>query len=72
MEKNFDYEASFEKLTNISNRLANGKLTLDESVTLFESAEKLYKDCFEYLEEQSGQVFKIKQDLEKFNEEKID
>lgn len=71
MENNFDYELNIKQLNEISEKLLNEKLTLDESVTLFEKAEKLYKECAEYLEKQSGHVFKIKQDLEKFNEEKI-
>ena len=67
-----DYEKNIEKLNEITEKLANQKLPLDESVELYETAVALYKECAEYLEKQTGKVYKIKQDLQKFNEEEID
>ena len=67
-----DYEKNIEELNIIIEKLSTQKLPLDESVKLYENAEKLYKECAEYLEKQTGKVYKIKQDLEKFNEEEID
>lgn len=67
-----DYEKNIDKLNDIVNKLANQKMSLEDSVKLYEEAQKLYVECSEYLEKQTGKVFKIKQDLEKFNEEKID
>ena len=72
MEKEFDYEKNINMLNEIANKLANEKLPVSESIKLYETAEKLYKECAEYLENQNGQIFKIKQDLEKYNEEKFD
>ena len=67
-----DYEKNIEKLNEIVNKLSNQKLPLDESVKLYESAEKLYKECSEYLSTQSGKVFKIKQELQKFVEDPME
>ena len=72
MENEFDYEKNIELLNEIAEKLAGEKLPISESVKLYESAEKLYKECAEYLENQNGQIYKIKQDLEKYNEEKFD
>lgn len=72
MEKEFDYEKNIKELNDIAEKLSSEKLTIAESVKLYETAEKLYKQCAEYLENQNGQIFKIKQDLEKYNEEKFD
>lgn len=67
-----DYEKNIQKLNEIIEKLSNEKLLLEESVKLYEEAETLYKQCSEYLSLQSGKVFKIKQDLENFFEEKMD
>ena len=67
-----DYEKNIEELNLIVEKLSNEKLPLDESVKLYENAEKLYKECSEYLEKQTGKVFKIKQDLERYTEEKME
>ena len=66
-----DYEKNIDALNEIVNKLSNQKMPLEESVKLYEDAQKLYVECSEYLEKQTGKVYKIKQDLEKYNEEKI-
>lgn len=72
MEKEFDYEKNLKELNDIANKLTNENLPIAESVKLYEEAEKLYKECAEYLENQNGQIYKIKQDLERYNEEKFE
>ena len=67
-----DYEKNVEKLNEIIEKLSNQKLSIEESVKLYEEAESLYKECYEYLNLQSGKVYKIRQDLQKFEEEKMD
>ena len=67
-----DYEKNIEELNKILESLSSQKLPLDESVKLYESAEKLYKECSEYLEKQSGKVYKIRQELQKYVEEPLD
>lgn len=66
-----DYESNIEKLNLIIDKLSNEKLPLEDSVKLYEEAEELYKTCFDYLTKQTGKVYKIKQELESFNEEKM-
>jgi len=67
-----DYEKNIQKLNEIIEKLSNDKLSLEESVKLYEQAEVLYKQCSDYLSLQTGKVYKIKQDLEHFTEEKMD
>ena len=67
-----DYEKNIETLIKITERLSNEKLSLDESIKLYQEAQKLYVECSDYLANQTGKVYKIKQDLEKYNEEKMD
>lgn len=67
-----DYEKNIEELNDISSRLADEKLPLEESVKLYERAEKLYKECGDYLTSEAGKVYKIKQQLDRYNEEKMD
>lgn len=67
-----DYEKNIDVLNEIADKLSNQKMSLEESVKLYEEAQKLYVECSEYLEKQTGKVYKIKQDLEKYKEEKMD
>ena len=66
-----DYEKKIEELNNIIAQLDNEKLTLNDSVKLFEEAEKIYKECDNYLESAKGNVYKVKQDLDAYREEKM-
>lgn len=66
-----DYEKQIEELANIVNQLENEKLTLSDSVKLFERAEQIYKQCNDYLENAKGSVYKIRQDLDAYREEKM-
>ena len=72
MENNMDYEKNIEALNEIIEKLSNEKLPIEESVSLYEKADQLYKECSEYLDLQSGKVYKIKQDLQKYVEEKME
>ena len=66
-----DYEKNIDALNEIVDKLSNQKMSLDDSVKLYEDAQKLYLECSDYLEKQTGKVYKIKQDLEKYNEERM-
>ena len=67
-----DYEKNIASLNEIIEKLSSEKMPLEESVKLYEEAEKLYKECNEYLLKQTGKVYKIKKELEMFSEEKMD
>ena len=66
-----NYEKNIDALNEIVDKLSNQKMSLDDSVKLYEDAQKLYLECSDYLEKQTGKVYKIKQDLEKYNEERM-
>ena len=66
-----NYEKNIDALNEIVGKLSNQKMSLDDSVKLYEDAQKLYLECSDYLEKQTGKVYKIKQDLEKYNEERM-
>ena len=66
-----EYEKNIERLNEIIEKLSKDNLPLDESVKLYAEAEKVYKECNDYLINQTGNVYKIKQELEKYNEEKM-
>ena len=50
ISKDFDFEKSIKELEKIADSLENEKISLDESIALFEKGVKLSKDCSEYLE----------------------
>ena len=58
------YEEAINELQNIADALESGKLTLDESVKLFEKSVKLSKTCFEKIKQTDGQVLLIKKELD--------
>lgn len=66
-----DYEKNIEQLKNIIENLENEKLPLDEAIKLYGNAESLCKECTEYLQKSKGQIYKIKQNLTSFDEEKM-
>ena len=49
-----DYEKNIDTLNEIIDKLSNQKMPLEESVKLYEDAQKLYVECSEYLEKQTG------------------
>ncbi|MCR5186092.1 MAG: exodeoxyribonuclease VII small subunit [Clostridia bacterium] len=54
--ENENFEELIEKLEAITNRLENDKLSLDESVALFEEGMKLSKKCNTKLEEAEKKI----------------
>ena len=66
-----NYEENIKKLNEILKQLEDEKLSVAEGVKLYETAENLYKECAEYLENAEGSFYKIRQELDTFNEEKM-
>ncbi|MBR6502796.1 MAG: exodeoxyribonuclease VII small subunit [Clostridia bacterium] len=50
LSKDFDFEKSIKELEKIAESLENEKISLDESIALFEKGVTLSKECSEYLE----------------------
>lgn len=67
-----DYEKNIEELNDIIEQLNKENLSIEKSIELFERAEVLYKECDLYLKNAKGDIYKIKNDLNCFREERID
>ena len=67
-----DYEKNIEELNKIMLQLNDENISIEKSLTLFERAGELYKECSAYLKEAKGNIYKIKQDLNNYKEEKFD
>lgn len=51
MSGKFDFEKAMERLEQIVNDLESGKLSLDESLKIFEEGVELSKKCYKKLNE---------------------
>ena len=69
VSKDFDFEKSFKELEKIADSLENEKISLDESILLFEKGVKLSKECTEYLENTKQKIISL---TEAFEENKND
>ncbi len=58
------FEEAINELQNIAESLESGKLTLDESVKLFEKSVELSKICFDKIKQTDGEVLLIKKQLD--------
>lgn len=58
------YEEAINELQKIADELESGKLSLDESLKLFEKSVELSKLCFEKIKETDGKVLLIKKELD--------
>ena len=59
ISKDFDFEKSIKELEKIADSLENEKISLDESIALFEKGVKLSKDCSEYLENAKQKIISL-------------
>jgi exodeoxyribonuclease VII small subunit len=57
--KKMTFEAAIEELETIVKRLEDGKVPLEESVTIYERGEALKKRCEELLRQAEARVEKI-------------
>ncbi len=67
---NFNFENALKRLEEITNILENEELSLDESLNLYEEGIKIKKQCYEYLKQAEGKIYKIIQSngMEKLEE----
>ena len=66
MKKN-NLESIMNRLKEISDKIENDKLNIDESINLFEEGMKLTKHCREILENAEFKVQKIIEENEEIN-----
>lgn len=65
-----EYEKNLQKLEEIVKRLESGKVSLDESVELFEQGVSITKECLTDLAEYKGKIAVVQGEVEKlFKEE---
>lgn len=60
-----DYEKKLNELEELVKKLENGNVTLEESVTLFESGVALTKDCILALKEYKGRITSASGEMDK-------
>lgn len=66
-----DYEKKIARLDEINTLLKNSETPLSEAMKLFEEAAGITKDCQEYLNTCAGTITKIKLEMGKILEEKM-
>ncbi len=63
-KKNKNFEASLNRLQEISELLESDDVTLEESIKLYEEGIKLSKNCYSTLEKAELKVEQLNNDLE--------
>ncbi|MBR6573269.1 MAG: exodeoxyribonuclease VII small subunit [Clostridia bacterium] len=61
-ERKISFEEAFEKLKEISEKIENENLTLDESIALFEEGVKLSGYCSKILEEAKQKITRLSEE----------
>ena len=64
------FEEKLAKLEQLSKDMEKGQ-PIEKSMEIFKEATLLVKECKDYLEEKKGELYIVKQDLEKYREEKM-
>ena len=65
-----NYEEKIKELENIINELEKD-LPMEKALELYKNGVTLVKDVMTNLEDIKGSIYKVKQDLDKYIEEKI-
>ncbi|MCB1114011.1 MAG: exodeoxyribonuclease VII small subunit [Chlamydiia bacterium] len=55
-EKSFNFEKAYERLEDILEKMGKGDIALDESLKLYEEADKLITDCSKKLADAEKRV----------------
>ena len=73
MEKKIDFEKALKKLEEITTKLENGNLSLDESLQLFEEGVKLSRVCEKKLLEAENKIIILQSidNVEEFEKKEI-
>ena len=60
-----DYENKIQKLEESVKKLEDGKVSLDESIDLFEKGVKITKDCLSSLKQYKGKIAIVQGEVDK-------
>ena len=60
-----DYEKKIDQLEQIVKELEGGKISLDESVALFEKGVEITKECFTALGKYKGKIAVVQGEIDK-------
>jgi exodeoxyribonuclease VII small subunit len=58
------FEQYAKRLAEISEKLENADITLDESIALFEESVRLSSECMKILKEKKGKITRINKELD--------
>lgn len=67
-----EFEKKIIELQDITKKLENPDIPMEEGVELYKKGAEIAKDCYKELTEIKGQVNIIKKDLESFKEESFE
>ena len=59
MEKKLDFESSLKRLEEIVNKISSGKISLDESLSLYKEGQEIIKNLETQLNEAEEKVEKV-------------
>ena len=66
------FEEKIKRIDEICASMETGKLSLDESMKLYEEGMKLSKDCLDTIEKSKGKIVEIKKTMDGILEEDFD
>jgi len=67
--KSLSYEAARDELAEVVAKLEGGKVSLEESLKLWERGEELAKICQNWLDGAKAKLDKVKAEVEEFEDE---
>ena len=62
------YEQASKRLIEIIEKIEQGQISMDESMSLIEEGKELIKTCYSLLDNAKGKLTEIKETLEGFEE----
>lgn len=67
-----EFEKKITELQEITKKLENPSIKMDEGVELYQKGVEIAKECYKLLSDVKGKVNIIKRDLETFREESFE
>ena len=70
--KSLSYEAARDELAEVVAKLEGGKVSLEESLKLWERGEELAKICQSWLDGAKAKLDKVKAEVNEFEDDELD